>query len=304
MKRLRKIALGMLAIAACYTSIDVFAACTVPNVLANGQVADASEVMDNFNAVASCADGAVTPSGSPSSGAIAVFSGGKTVSAGNLTGDVATSGGTATTLAATGVSPGTYINPTIVLDSKGRVTAATNGVAGGGGGVGWTELTLVNPGAETGNVSGWTMAGGGFTATQVDPSGHIVTPIVGSYEFTATANANPKMSQNIDLSTFSTQIDAGTVSAMLEAYVADTYATGESPYIYIEFRDGVGNLRATAITSMPIRSLGAGNWRFLSVTGRIPPLTRSMSLFLWANRNEGTNNNVSFDEVRAFLSGY
>ena len=51
--------------------------CTVPNTLVNGQVADATEVMDNFNAVAACADDtkddAVTHEGTPDAGEIAVF---------------------------------------------------------------------------------------------------------------------------------------------------------------------------------------------------------------------------------------
>jgi hypothetical protein len=32
--------------------------CTVPNTLVNGQVADATDVMENFNAVANCVDDA------------------------------------------------------------------------------------------------------------------------------------------------------------------------------------------------------------------------------------------------------
>jgi hypothetical protein len=32
--------------------------CTVPNTLVNGQVADATDVMENFNAVANCVDSA------------------------------------------------------------------------------------------------------------------------------------------------------------------------------------------------------------------------------------------------------
>lgn len=36
------------------------AACTVPNTLTNGQTADASQVMGNFNAVTSCIDGGAT----------------------------------------------------------------------------------------------------------------------------------------------------------------------------------------------------------------------------------------------------
>lgn len=112
------------------------AACYVPHSLANGQVADASKVMDNFDAVAECVDdaanAAVTPSGTPVTGQVTVFSGSKSITGGNLTGDVSTSGGTVTALSATGVTPGTYSSATIAVDAKGRITAAANGTGSAG----------------------------------------------------------------------------------------------------------------------------------------------------------------------------
>ena len=117
-------------------STPAAAQCTVPNVLTNGQVADASEVMDNFYAVAACsedlADAAVTHTGTPTAGALAVFSSPETITSADLSGDITTSGGTVATLVSSGVVPGTYINPTIAVDSKGRVTSAAPGSGGSG----------------------------------------------------------------------------------------------------------------------------------------------------------------------------
>jgi hypothetical protein len=161
MRRLRAVAPWAVAFGSSFLSMPAIAACTVPNTLSGGQMADASEVMDNFNAVATCADVAVTPTGIPTSGQIATFSGPKTVTGGNLSGDVTTSGSTATPLTNTGVTPGTYVHSTITVDAKGRVTNAGSGSVGGG-----TVLYDISMGVPT--ISSMTTVGstGNFAFTE------------------------------------------------------------------------------------------------------------------------------------------
>jgi len=157
--------------------MSAFATCPVPNTLTNGQVADASQVMDNFNAVASCADSAVTPTGTPTSGSIAVFSGLKSVTSSDLSGDVITNGSTATTLAATGVTAGVYSNPTIAVDAKGRVVSATSGSGGGGGST--TVPVLVQLAGARGTSGGQSA----FSATLGAPPavGDLLVTIISGY---------------------------------------------------------------------------------------------------------------------------
>ncbi len=298
----KSFSVSFLLITLLYSEVAL-AECVVPNVVTNGQVADASKIMDNFTAIASCVDTGVKPTGVPETGSITVFSGDKTVASGNLTGDVTTSGGTATTLSNTGVASGYYLNPNITVDSKGRIVAAVNGVANGSNGSGtpgWQELILTNPGGEDG-VAGWTMTGGGFTSSPASVSGHYFTPVMGTKAFVASSNAGPQMYQVVDLATFTTDIDAGKVFAKMEAYAADTYNPGENPFVYIQFRNAAGVAIGVAASSYPIRSIGSGLWRYMEIAGRIPPFTRSIAIVLFANRVDGTVNNVAFDGVRAFM---
>lgn len=68
------------------------AACAVPNTFSNGQPADATAVMGNFNALNDCVNSSVSPSGTPTAGNLPVFSSPSSITSGNLSGDCTTEG--------------------------------------------------------------------------------------------------------------------------------------------------------------------------------------------------------------------
>lgn len=87
----------------------------------------------------------VTTTGTPASGNLATFSGASTITNGDLSGDVTTSGTLVTTLASSGATAGTYGDAThvsrVTVDAKGRVTSASSVAAtgvSGSYGAGWS----------------------------------------------------------------------------------------------------------------------------------------------------------------------
>lgn len=199
-------------------------------------------------------------------------------------------------------------------------TAGSAGMGGTGGAL--TVLTgnlLMNGGAEAAVGSanglpvatpGWT-SDGEATAMQYGQSGYPASTDPGPAERGANLfiggynDAVSTLTQTVDVSSFATAIDTGTLAAVLSGYFGGYSSQGDNAVLTATFQDGAGQALGTAVTVGGVTAADRNNITGLllrSQQGNVPAGTRKILVVLTMTRTEGNANDGYADELALALS--
>lgn len=151
-------------------------------------------------------------------------------------------------------------------------------------------LNIVNPGAETGDTTGWTATSGSVDVRDSNPAPH-----TGSWYFTGGSSPVSRIDQSIDLSVFDTaKIDAGNASVEV-TWWQTSFAGDDIGRIELYFFEADNFTSTGSDTSADI--IAPTVWTERTITAAIPANTRHMTIRIYADRTAGTNNDAYFDDI-------
>lgn len=152
--------------------------------------------------------------------------------------------------------------------------------------------TLTNPGAETGNTTGWTNETGAGGVRTASPA-----PYAGTYYFTGGAVATTIMRQRIDLvaAGWSTaELDSEALGARLTWWQMRYAADNDNGTMGVRFLDGT---LATLGSEEYAPLAQPATWEQRTKSARMPVGTRYVDILMKAVRQSGTNNDAYFDDI-------
>jgi hypothetical protein len=160
------------------------------------------------------------------------------------------------------------------------------------------ELTITNPGAESGSMTGWTSDGKSPTT-----SAQAVNPHTGSYSFVPNSPITGESYSYQDVaipSGWEADVDAGSVRAALLYWTMSSSTAGCQARVWLAFYDSVPALISTSDTAEFFENAVIAYFPRGQVA-TVPTLTRYVRIFLWGAK--GTAQGKRMDDVELHLLG-
>jgi hypothetical protein len=162
-----------------------------------------------------------------------------------------------------------------------------------------TSITLTNPGAETGDTTGWTLRSGSFAALTTETSDPIA-PHAGSYFFSSGSSATTKWDQQVAVpGGVTASVDAGTAVIKLSAYHRGFSADADYGHLYIEFYAVDGT---TLLGSANGTDSDPNAWTLKTIYYNVPVNTRFIRVGTLNTRAAGTVLNSYWDDFALEIS--
>ncbi len=170
-----------------------------------------------------------------------------------------------------------------------------------------TSNLLTNPGAETGNLGGWTIGG---TSNPTVDSGSFdpgINPHSGSYDFRGGTGASGTLTQNVPLvgtqGITAAAIDTGSLTAIVGFWEQglNQGSPSDDAQVTLTFRNGSGTILSTAST--PEVDSHNGTWQQYTSGVLIPVGTRSIDYTIQFIRHFGSDLDAFVDDTSLAVGG-
>ena len=163
-----------------------------------------------------------------------------------------------------------------------------------------TGNLLINPGAETGDLTGWTV--GGVSNPGVD-SGSFdsgINPHTGNFDFYGGSGPEGTLSQDVSLvagGVTAAEIDSGTLQANVSFWEQglNQGAPSDDAHVAIAFLDQANTLIGTSLSTNTVDS-HEGSWQQFSGAFLIPANTRTITYTMDMTRNDGSDLDTFVDD--------
>jgi len=161
-----------------------------------------------------------------------------------------------------------------------------------------TTLTVTNNGAETGDLTGWTVDTGGFQSVALFTG----DTGMGTKMFQPTAVVDASMHQDITLPAgIASQIAAGTATFKVACLGRSFDTAGDQGQLVVQFLDNSNVQQGSDFTNGALALFSSSLWQEVITSGTIPTGSTKMRIKLVAHRTNGTNNDAYFDNINAWV---